>query len=82
MVNADELHADLGMKEVSFAVETMAVIEHGNPEVLSIARFTQERGAASTLRRLVATMREVFEVRRLLVADKRKAKMMIKTLNA
>lgn len=70
------------MKEVSFAVEIMAVIEHGNPEMLSLARFTQERGAASTMRRLVETMREVFEVRRLLVADKQKAKMMVKTVNA
>ncbi|MBE3041609.1 hypothetical protein IMZ48_03320 [Candidatus Bathyarchaeota archaeon] len=70
------------MKEVSLAVEIMAVIEHGNPEMLSIARFTQERGAASTLRRVVGTMREVFEVQRLLVADRRKAKMMVKTLNA
>lgn len=70
------------MKEVSFAVEIMAVIEHGNPGMLSIARFTQERGAASTMRRLVETMREVFEVRRLLVADKQKAKMMVKTVNA
>lgn len=70
------------MKEVALAVEIMAVIEHGNPEMLSIVRFTQERGAASTLRRVVATMREVFEVRKLLVTDKPKTKMMIKTLNA
>ena len=63
-------------------MEIMAVIEHGNPEMLSIVRFTQERGAASTLRRVVATMREVFEVRKLLVTDKPKTKMMIKTLNA
>lgn len=63
-------------------MEIMAVIEHGNPEMLSIARFTQERGAASTMRRLAETMREVFEVRRLLVADKQKAKMMVKTVNA
>lgn len=70
------------MKEVAFAIEVMTVIEHGNKEALSIVRFTQERGAASSLHRVVGTMREVFEVRRLLVADKAKAKMMIKTLDS
>ena len=70
------------MREVSFAVEIMTVIEHGNPSQLSIARFTQERGAASSLHRVVKTMREVFHFRQYLMADKRKAKMMIKTLNS
>lgn len=73
---------DLGMKEVAFAVEVMTVIEHGTKEPLSIVRFTQERGAASTLQRVVGTVREVFEVRRLLVGDREKAKMMVKTLNS
>ncbi|SPO00014.1 related to protein kinase Gin4p [Cephalotrichum gorgonifer] len=72
----------LGMKEVAFAVEVMTVIEHGNPGALSLARFTQERGAASSLHRVVSTTREVFGARRILVADKQKAKMMIKTLNS
>jgi serine/threonine-protein kinase HSL1 (negative regulator of Swe1 kinase) len=66
---------------VAFAVEVMTVIEHGKKDALSIVRFTQERGAASSLHRVVGTMREVFEHRRLLVADKGKAKMMIKTLD-
>lgn len=70
------------MKEVSFAVEVMTVIEHGRKEPLSIVRFTQERGAASTLQRVAGTMREVFEAQRLLVADRQKAKMMVKTLDS
>jgi serine/threonine-protein kinase HSL1, negative regulator of Swe1 kinase len=60
----------------------MTVIEHGQRGRLSIVRFTQERGAASSLHEVVDTMRTVFESRDVLVADKRKAKMMIKTLNA
>ena len=60
----------------------MTVIEHGKKQPLSIVRFTQERGAASSFQRVVDTMRMVFESRNLLVTDKSKQKMMIKTLNA
>ena len=76
------LRADLNLKEVAFAGEVMTVIEHGKKQPLSIVRFTQERGAASSFQRVVDTMRMVFESRNLLVADKSKQKMMIKTLNA
>lgn len=70
------------MKEVSFAAEIMTVIEHGNRNALSIVRFTQERGAASSFHKVVDTMHSVFSVRNLLVTDNRKIKMMIKTLNS
>lgn len=70
------------MREVEFAAEVMAVIEHGKKQPLSIVRFTQERGAASSFHRVVETMKIVFESRNLLVADRSKQKMMIKTLNA
>lgn len=73
---------DLNLKEVSFAAEIMTVIEHGKRQALSIVRFTQERGAASSFHRVVDTMRTVFDSRHLLVADRSKQKMMIKTLNA
>lgn len=73
---------DLNLKEVSFAAEIMAVIEHGKRQPLSIVRFTQERGAASSFHRVVDTMKMVFDSRHLLVADRSKQKMMIKTLNA
>lgn len=74
--------ADLGLKEVAFAAEIMTVIEHGKKQALSIVRFTQERGAASSFTRVVETMRAIFEARNILVADKNKSKMMMKTLNA
>lgn len=70
------------MKEVSFAAEIMTVIEHGKRSPLSIVRFTQERGAASSFHKVVDTMHAVFHSRSLLVVDKYKAKMMIKTLDS
>jgi serine/threonine-protein kinase HSL1 (negative regulator of Swe1 kinase) len=70
------------MREVCFAAEVMTVIEHGKRTQLSIARFTQERGAASSFHKVVETMHNVFRSRNFLVSEKQKAKMMIKTLNA
>ncbi|KXJ94003.1 kinase-like domain-containing protein [Microdochium bolleyi] len=72
----------LNIKEVSFAAEIMTVIEHGKRSQLCIVRLTQERGAASSFHRVVETMDTVFDSRKLLVAEQRRAKMMIKTLNA
>lgn len=75
-------HVDLNIKEVAIAAEVVTVIEHGKRQQMSIVRFTQERGAASSFHRVVDTMRLVFDSRGLLVGDRRKQKMMIKTLNA
>ncbi|KAJ4298534.1 serine/threonine-protein kinase gin4 [Collariella sp. IMI 366227] len=72
----------LNLKEVSFAVELMTVIEHGKRNQLSIARFTQEKGAASSFHRVVDAIQAAFATRALLVSDKRKTNMMIKTLNS
>lgn len=74
--------ADLNIKEVAIAAEVVTVIEHGKRQPLSIVRFTQERGAASSFHRVVDTMRLVFDSRSLLVADRTKQKMMIKTLTS
>jgi len=70
----------IGVKELTFAVEIMTVIEHGKRGRLAIARFTQERGAASTLNKLVDTLDTIFKARELLVTDKLKRAMIIKTL--
>ncbi|KAI0188009.1 hypothetical protein EV127DRAFT_343581 [Xylaria flabelliformis] len=72
----------LNLKEVAFAAEIMTVIEHGKRSPLCIARFTQERGAASSFHKVVDTISSVFKDRNLLVVEKRKIKMMIKTLNS
>lgn len=68
------------MKEVSFAGEIMTVIEHGKRSRLSIARFTQERGAASSFNKVVETLETVVKSRGMLVIDERKKRRMVKTL--
>jgi hypothetical protein len=73
---------DLDLKEVAFACELLTVIEHGKRNHLSIARLTQETGAASSFYRVVATMESVFVTRGLLVGEERKRRMMIKTLTS
>jgi serine/threonine-protein kinase HSL1, negative regulator of Swe1 kinase len=82
MLTKIRFQLDLNMREVSFAAEIMTVIEHGKRNSLSIVRFTQERGAASSFNKVVDTMVTVFTVRNLLVVDKRKIKMMVRTLNS
>ncbi|CAG8976691.1 hypothetical protein HYALB_00010817 [Hymenoscyphus albidus] len=72
----------LDMKEVAFAGEVMTVIEYGKRSHLSIVRFTQERGAASSFQKVVETLESVLKCRGMLLGDERKKRMMIKTLNA
>ncbi|KAK4231061.1 hypothetical protein QBC38DRAFT_451785 [Podospora fimiseda] len=72
----------LNLKEVSFAIELMTVIEHGKRGQLSIARFTQEKGAASSFHRVVDAINSSFLSRALVITDRRKVGMMIKTLNS
>jgi hypothetical protein len=60
----------------------VTVIEHGKRGQLSIVRFTQQRGAASSFNKVVDAIDSVFTSRNLLVSDKAKANMMIKTLNS
>lgn len=76
------VNLDLELKEVAFACELLTVIEHGKRNHLSIARLTQETGAASSFHRVVATMESVFMTRGLLVGDERKRRMMVKTLTS
>jgi serine/threonine-protein kinase HSL1, negative regulator of Swe1 kinase len=73
---------DLNMKEVAFAGEVMTVIEHGRRSRLSIARFTQERGAASSFHKVVETLETVLKSRGMLVSDERKRRRMVKTLGS
>jgi serine/threonine-protein kinase HSL1 (negative regulator of Swe1 kinase) len=60
----------------------MTVIEHGKRNHLSIARFTQEQGAASSFYKVVETLETILNSRGMLVQDVPKKKMMIKTLNS
>ncbi|OTB01819.1 hypothetical protein M426DRAFT_265536 [Hypoxylon sp. CI-4A] len=80
--NSNRVATDYNLKEVSFAVELMAVIDHCGPTHLCLVRFTQERGAASTLNRVVELLKDNFLARGMMVTDRRKIKMMIRTLNS
>ncbi|PQE29682.1 hypothetical protein CJF32_00011156 [Rutstroemia sp. NJR-2017a WRK4] len=75
----------LNLKEVAFAAEIMTVFEHlshGRKAHLSVARITQERGAASSFHRVVETLDSVLQVRGVLVMDEDKKRMMVKTVNS
>ncbi len=73
---------DFQMKEVAFASEFLTVIEHGKRSPISIARITQEKGAASSFYKVVETLETILKSRGMLVTDERKKRMIIKTLNA
>ncbi|EFW99101.1 serine/threonine-protein kinase [Grosmannia clavigera kw1407] len=72
----------LGIREVSFACEIITVIEHRKSNHLCIIRLTQERGSANSFHKVADTIKSKFRERHLLVADTRKSKMMVKTLNS
>ncbi|PHH63544.1 hypothetical protein CDD81_5731 [Ophiocordyceps australis] len=71
----------LNIKEVDFFAQTMRVIDHNDmKQQLSIVRFTQERGAASSFHRVVDSMIMFFDSRQLLVMDEVKRQRMLDTL--
>ncbi|KAI9809096.1 MAG: hypothetical protein M1825_002385 [Sarcosagium campestre] len=70
----------LGIKPVSFAAELFSVIEHGRRSQISIARFTQEKGASSSFRKVVETLEKKLEERGLLVRDERRVRGMRRAL--
>ena len=62
--------ADLRLKPVNFHAHLFTVLEHGRKCNLSIARFTQESGAASTFYKVVDTLEAVLQERDLTVKDR------------
>ncbi|RKF64469.1 putative serine threonine-protein kinase gin4 [Erysiphe neolycopersici] len=70
----------LKIKNVAFATEFMTVIEHGKKSALSIARWTQEHGAASSFHKVVDTIEKIMKERNMLVAIEQKRRMMVKTV--
>jgi len=54
---------------VTFHAHLFTVLEHGRKCRLSIARFTQERGAASSFYKVVDTVEVVLKERELTVED-------------
>ncbi|KAI9767301.1 MAG: hypothetical protein M1835_007050 [Candelina submexicana] len=70
----------LRIKEVAFIGEIMTVLEHGKRAQLSIARFTQQKGAASSFHKVVDTLETVLNSRGLLVTDRKRRMAMCKVL--
>ena len=61
--------SDLHLKPVHFHAHLFTVLEHGRKCNLSVIRFTQERGAASSFYKVVDTLEAVLKERELTVED-------------
>ena len=62
------------MKPVHFHAYLYSVLEHGRKANLSIMKFTQEKGAASSFYKVVDTLEALLKERDLLVLDMRRRK--------
>ncbi|GIJ90207.1 hypothetical protein Asppvi_009160 [Aspergillus pseudoviridinutans] len=72
----------LRLRAVDFSAEFYTVLEHGRQANLSLVRFRQERGAASSFHKVVDTLEMVLKQRGLLVEDHDRAKKMARILDA
>jgi len=70
------------LRPVEFSAEFYTVLEHGRHANLSLIRFRQERGAASSFHKVVDTLQMVLKQRGMLVEDPVRAKKMAKVLDA
>ncbi|KAL9121943.1 MAG: hypothetical protein Q9187_001497 [Circinaria calcarea] len=71
---ASENH--LKIRPVSLAIEFFTVLDRGRRTNLSIARFTQEKGAKSSFERVLGTLEGVLGGRDVLVVDRRRKREM------
>ncbi|KIW20557.1 hypothetical protein PV08_01132 [Exophiala spinifera] len=70
----------LQLKPVHFHAYVYSVLEHGRRANLSVLKFTQEKGAASSFYKVVDTLEAVLKERELLVLDAQKTRCIEKTL--
>ncbi|KAI9651850.1 MAG: hypothetical protein M1829_002130 [Trizodia sp. TS-e1964] len=59
----------LHIKPVNFVVEVFTVLENGKPANLAVARFTQEKGAASSFYKVVETVESVLKSKDIMIKD-------------
>lgn len=71
----------LRLRPVNFSAEFYTVLEHGRQANLSLVRFQQERGAASSFGKVVDSLSVVMKQRDLLVDDPARAKKMARVLD-
>ncbi|KAJ6095278.1 hypothetical protein N7486_006024 [Penicillium sp. IBT 16267x] len=72
----------LRLREVEFTAEFYTVLEHGRQANLSLVKFKQERGAASSFNKVVDTVYQIMRSRGLIVDDPARAKKMARVLDA
>ncbi|KAL4997034.1 hypothetical protein BDV10DRAFT_201975 [Aspergillus recurvatus] len=72
----------LHLRPVEFSADFYTVIEDGRQANLSVVRFKQERGAASSFNKVVDTLCMVMKQRGLLVEDPTRSKKMEQVLDA
>ena len=70
------VRTDLKIRPVSLALEFFTVLDRGRRSNLSIARFTQEKGAKSSFERVLGTLEGVLAGRDVLVVDRRRRREM------
>lgn len=75
-------HAVLRLRPVEFSAEFYTVLEHRRQANISLVRFRQERGAASSFNKVVDTLYNVMKQRGMLVEDPSRARKMISILDA
>lgn len=75
-------HKVLRLRPVEFSAEFYTVLEHGRQANLSVVRFKQERGAASSFNKVVDTLSIVLKQRGMVVEDPARAKKMSQVLDA
>ncbi|KAJ6151293.1 hypothetical protein N7470_007887 [Penicillium chermesinum] len=71
----------LRLREVEFTAEFYTVLEHGRQANLSLVRFKQERGAASSFNKVVDTVHMMLRSRGLVVEDALRARKMARVLD-
>ncbi|KAJ5110165.1 hypothetical protein N7532_002810 [Penicillium argentinense] len=71
----------LRLREVAFTAEFFTVLEHGQQANLSLVRFKQERGAASSFNKVVETVQSMLKSRDMVVEDPARAKKMARVLD-
>lgn len=67
---------------MQFYANVYTVLERGKTAHLSVVKFTQERGAASSFHRVVDTLQSVLKENGLILTDIVKRKAILKSLKA
>lgn len=71
----------LHLRPVEFSAESYTVLEHGHHANLSVVRFRQHHGAASSFHKVVDTLQMMLSKRGLTVEDPARAKEMARVLD-